>query len=122
MKCQYCDGTGEHINDANRMTTCEFCGGTGEVKDKCSSTEFCEMKMGDVCTLGSPCPHQEDLLTNEAWFCGLSMEEKAKWLSNVLYACMRCGMNCHVGYCPFGKCIIDKEDALEWLKEKHHDK
>ena len=31
MKCGYCNGTGEHINDANRMTTCEFCGGTGEI-------------------------------------------------------------------------------------------
>ena len=29
MLCKYCNGTGEHINDANRMTTCEFCGGTG---------------------------------------------------------------------------------------------
>ena len=32
MKCGYCNGTGEHINDANRMTTCEFCGGTGVIK------------------------------------------------------------------------------------------
>ena len=32
MKCKYCNGTGEHINDANRMTTCEFCGGTGVVE------------------------------------------------------------------------------------------
>ena len=31
MKCQYCNGTGEHINDANRITTCEFCGGKGEI-------------------------------------------------------------------------------------------
>ena len=32
MKCGYCNGTGEHVNDANRMTTCEFCGGTGEIE------------------------------------------------------------------------------------------
>ena len=32
MKCRYCNGTGEHINDANRMTTCEFCGGIGVIK------------------------------------------------------------------------------------------
>lgn len=48
MKCQYCNGTGEHINDANRMTTCEFCGGTGVIKPQ----------------------------TNEEWFCSLSTEEK----------------------------------------------
>ena len=58
-------------------------------------------------------------MTKEEWLCGLSTEEKAKWLSNALYACMRCGVNCHIRYCPFDKCIIDKEDALAWLKEKH---
>ena len=50
MKCGYCNGTGEHINDANRMTTCEFCGGTGEVA-----------------------------VTNEEWLERLTTEEKAKW-------------------------------------------
>lgn len=53
MKCQYCNGTGEHINDANRMTTCEFCGGTGVIKP----------------------------LTHEEWFCKLSTEEKARFLA-----------------------------------------
>ena len=55
MKCKYCNGTGEHINDANRMTTCEFCGGTGVVEP----------------------------LTNEEWFCGLSTKEKAKFLRKI---------------------------------------
>ena len=62
MKCRYCNGTGEHINDANRMTTCEFCGGTGVIKP----------------------------LTNEEWFCSLSTKEKAKFLANnseFLYEC-----------------------------------
>ena len=51
--CPVCNGTGEHINDANRMTTCEFCGGTGVTEP----------------------------LTNEEWFCQLSTEEKAKFLA-----------------------------------------
>lgn len=55
MKCKYCDGTGEHINDANRMTTCEFCGGTGAIKP----------------------------MTNEEWFCSLPTEEKAKFLRQI---------------------------------------
>ena len=55
MKCKYCNGTGEHINDANRMTTCEFCGGTGVIKP----------------------------LTNEEWFCQLSTEEKADFFCTV---------------------------------------
>jgi len=53
MKCGYCNGTGEHVNDANRMTTCEFCGGTGVIKP----------------------------LTNEEWFCSLPTEEKATFLA-----------------------------------------
>ena len=57
MKCGYCNGTGEHVNDANRMTTCEFCGGTGVIKP----------------------------LTNDEWFCSLSTEEKAKVLYDFYY-------------------------------------
>jgi DnaJ-class molecular chaperone len=53
MKCGYCNGTGEHVNDANRMTTCEFCGGTGVIKP----------------------------MTNEEWFCQLPTTEKSEFLS-----------------------------------------
>lgn len=54
MKCQYCNGTGEHINDANRMTTCEFCGGTGVIKP----------------------------MTNEEWLKSCNTNELAKFLSD----------------------------------------
>jgi len=54
MKCGYCNGTGEHVNDANRMTTCEFCGGTGRIE-----------------------------VTNEEWFCGLDTEDKAREISDM---------------------------------------
>jgi len=112
MKCGYCNGTGEHINDANRMTTCEFCGGTGEVEvvgdsvtdvcDKCGGTGFfCEMRMGDICTLGSPCPHQKPL-TNEEWFNGLATEEKAKRIINIAV-----NSDC------------DYRTIVEWLKQPH---
>ena len=92
MKCFSCNGTGkvEVVGDSV-IDVCDKCGGTGVVKP----------------------------LTNEKWRRTCSTEEFAKWLSDTLYACMRCGMNCHIGYCPFNKCIIDKEDALAWLKEKH---
>ena len=62
MKCQYCNGTGEHINDANRMTTCEFCGGTGEIG-----------------------------ITNEEWLEQASTEEKAKLLSKLCKFIYNCG-------------------------------
>ena len=55
MKCKYCNGTGEHINDANRMTICEFCGCTGVIKP----------------------------LTNEEWLEQASTEEKAKFLRKI---------------------------------------
>lgn len=69
----------------------------------CGKNDYCSIK----------------LMTNEEWRRNCSTEEFAKWLSDTLYACMRCGMNCHIGYCPFNKCIIDKEDAEKWLKEAH---
>ena len=56
MKCGYCNGTGEHINDANRMTTCEFCGGTGVIKS----------------------------LTNEEWLHTLNTEQLAEWINNIV--------------------------------------
>ena len=121
MKCKYCNGTGEHINDANRMTTCEFCGGTGEVEvvgdsvtdvcDKCGGTGFfCEMRMGDVCTLGSPCPHQKPL-TNEEYIRSCSTEELAReiyeWYS-AGYTTGRVGL-------PLNPIT----EIVKWLKEKH---
>ena len=44
------------------------------MNDKCGITEYCEMRTGDICTLGSPCPHQEPL-TNEEWMKSLDTEE-----------------------------------------------
>ena len=81
--------------------------------DKCGITEYCEMRMGDECTLGSPCPHQKPL-TNEEWFCSLSTEDKAKWLSQrsqILYDCGQRDV--------FPKTMYE-EDWETWLKEKHH--
>ena len=55
MKCGYCNGTGEHVNDANRMTTCEFCGGTGEIEvtneewlKQCTTEQLAEF-LADKC-------------------------------------------------------------------------
>ena len=88
--------------------------------DKCSATGFfCEMRMGDECTLGSPCPHQKPL-TNEEWRRTCSAEEFAKWLTEVTDYCFECGLNINNGVlCPFGKCIDKEHDAETWLKEKH---
>lgn len=68
MKCGYCNGTGEHINDANRMTTCEFCGGTGEV-------EVVGDSVTDVCDKCGGTGKIE--VTNEEWLCSLPTAKKA---------------------------------------------
>lgn len=55
MKCWVCDGLGvvyKSRRSAFRKETCTRCNGTGEIQ------------------------------TNEEWFCGLSTEEKARWLEN----------------------------------------
>ena len=126
MKCKYCNGTGEHINDANRMTTCEFCGGTGEVEvvgdsvtdvcDKCGGTGFfCEMRTGDVCTLGSPCPHQEPL-TNEKYIRSCSTSELAVLLYKI-------GFYSNITDDVMNTALMENiptEEAFElWLKEEH---
>lgn len=54
-------------------------------------------------------------MTNEEWFCQLSTEEKAKWLSQrsqILYDCGQRDV--------FPKNMYE-EDWEYWLKEKHHE-
>ena len=85
MKCKYCDGTGKSKYGYNQP--CTHCDGKGFVEP----------------------------LTNEAWFCGLSTEEKAKWLSQrsqILYDCGQRDV--------FPKTMYE-EDWEYWLKEKHHE-
>ena len=97
-KCPNCGGKGKYKNGFGKIGVCYYCLGTGKVNDKGERNK-----------------------TNDEWRRICSAEEFAEWISNLTYACMRCGVNCHIKYCPFDKCIIDKEDALEWLKEKHND-
>ena len=59
--------------------------------------------------------------TNDDWRKTCSAEEFAKWLSDVMYACMRCGKSDGESVCHIRQCILDEEEAVEWLKEKHTD-
>lgn len=59
--------------------------------------------------------------TNEEWRKTCSTEEFAEWISNLAYACMRCGMSNGEAYCRTGYCIQDEADAEKWLKEKHNE-
>ena len=82
--------------------------------DKCSATGFfCEMRMGDSCTLGSPCPHQKPM-TNEEWLKQCTTEQLAEWMVMLQL----------VGVYPIKRGSIDTEmfiaDTVEWLKQPHN--
>ena len=86
MKCQACDGTGLVYNALGDFEEdCGYCHGTGNVAE----------------------PH-----TNEAWFCGLSTEEKAKFLRKIYCD----GRDDYVGEWY----EQEEEDFLQWLKEIHN--
>ena len=96
MKCGYCDGTGEHINDANRMTTCEFCGGTGVIKP----------------------------LTNEEWLKQCTTEQLAGFLAdecNEVVETVLSDASCDIGDIDNDDYWYRQADFVEWLKEKHND-
>ena len=93
----------------------------------------CGEKLSGVCIMGK-CPQFKKCCnvlwdktpytpqTNDEWRKTCSAEEFAKWISNLAYACMRCGMSNGEAYCHTGYCVQDEEDAVEWLKEKHNEK
>ena len=92
MICEYCNGKGEIINDAMRMTSCPACGGSGVIEQ-----------------------------TNEEWFCSLSTEEKAKGFESIIDDCLWCAedyeersRHCNT-ICKF----CDREKTMEWLKAVH---
>ena len=57
--------------------------------------------------------YKRDTTTNEEWFCGLSTEEKAKWLSNNSQFMYACG---HQQAIPK---TMYEEDWEWWLKQPH---
>ena len=85
MKCPKCGYKQAIHDDINEWWHCPQCHGSGEVQ-----------------------------MTNEEWFCQLTTEEKAKWLSRnskFMYGCGRMETTPKVMY---------EEDWEMWLKEIHH--
>lgn len=94
MKCKACNGKGycteciyesDEIGFVDKNYECAVCHGTGQITQ-----------------------------TNEEWFCGLSTEEKAEWLSNRDEFIYDCGQK---GTTPK---IMDKDEWEKWLKEIHN--
>lgn len=85
MKCQLCDGKGEYMHAIGGYRPCEHCNGTGKIK-----------------------------VTNEEWFNGLSITEKAKWFCDHI--------TCSDG-CPFNKQCLNEDMGRKlwqkWLLEEH---
>ena len=85
---------------------------------KCNNAKSCQF--GEMCKPNydiDVCYHYKvkEPLTNEDWFCSLSTEEKAEWLSK----------HFHCGDCIFEKPVCCgeydgcKSEFVKWLKEKH---
>lgn len=92
MKCPKCNGIGKILTfnydlEKHEVIECPKCHGSGKKP-----------------------------ITNEEWFCGLSTEEKAKWLSRnskFMYGCGRMETTPKIMY----------EEAWEWwLKQPHTSK
>ena len=82
------------------------------------------------CNLSSPnvneCADYKEILTNEEWFCKLSTEEKAEWLSKIKqpFPCstfLKCDKSCGLSTQCRGDDVepTDKERWVEWLKQPH---
>ena len=92
--------------------------------DKCSATGFfCEMRTGDVCELGSPCPHQKPL-TNEEYIRTCSTEELAIFLCNELQHDVNGTLENRFFKKLYSQYPIRPMNAyhevMRWLKEKHN--
>lgn len=105
MKCPRCNGTGSvpyHIaDDLFDETNCPLCGGSGENPnevDRFNAVDF--IKVMEM--VKKP-------LTNEEWLCGLSTEEKAKFLRKIY----RDGRDDYVGEWY----EQTEKDFEEWLKQ-----
>jgi len=96
MTCPKCNGTGKR----------QYIDVYGNSQDIWLECELCSGK---------------GYLTNDEWRKTCSAEEFAEWLSDVMYACMRCGKSDGESVCHIRQCILDKEEAVEWLKEKHNE-
>ena len=78
--------------------------------NECNGCEYkCSLSHIDICTLGSPCPHQRSTpMTNEEWFDTLSTtEEKAE-------AIYECTME--------NSWSFNKDGIKRWLKQPHTEK
>ena len=81
--------------------------------DKCENVFACNILRPDCELLGCNFYKPKEPQTNEEWFCSLSTEEKAEWLSNRDEFIYDCGQR------SVTPKIMDKDEWKEWLKQPH---
>ena len=87
MRCEHCNGTGKsNMYKDGEFVDCMYCGGTGVIEQ-----------------------------TNEEWFCSMTTEEKAEWLTEFGIRFIPCELT----VLP-EKTKTYKNNILEWLKEAHN--
>ena len=89
----------------------------------CKHANYCEIVAGGYSSQVKSCrDYRKGETTNEEWFCGLSTEEKAKWMAKHMSFCEVCEIQtCRGDGCQrFDRGSMTETDAFrEWLKEKH---
>ena len=86
----------------------------GNIKIKCDDCKFQEECVDygwNGCRKFTPKPSEP--MTNEEWFCGLSTEEKAKWLTNHSKFIYECGQK------QVAPKTMYEEDWEWWLKQQY---
>ena len=86
--------------------------------NECNGCEYqCNLSHIDICTLGSPCPHQRSTpMTNEAWLKSLSTEELANYIATQCADAIRLWREMQY-WTAHEKCKSNK--WYVWLKEIH---
>ena len=93
--------------------------------NECNGCEYkCSLSHIDICTLGSPCPHQK-LLTNEEYILTCSTEELAIFLCNELQHDVNGTLENRFFKKLYSQYPIRPMNAyhevMRWLKEKHNE-
>lgn len=94
--------------------------------NECNGCEYqCNLSHIDICTLGSPCPHQRSTpMTEQEYLQTCNTEQLAEYLASTFDLC---GAGCHhcflANVCltkaKNGNCLTQEQMIVEWLKQPH---
>ena len=86
--------------------------------NECNECEYqCNLSHIDICTLGSPCPHQRSTpMTEQEYLQTCTTEQLAEWIAKIV-DCDCCPVKRK--FCDDNPCKIR---FAEWLKQPHHEK